>query len=154
MFKKLKGTSIYSCSNGEVVALEEVPDPVFSQKLMGEGVAIKSSDGVFRAPVDGTITLISPTKHAFGMTSDSGVELLVHIGIDTVNLNGEGFKVVAQAETFVKKGTPIIEADLDLISSKGIPTVTPMIILSGESKIKDKLFKTVVDSNDVIITVK
>lgn len=154
MFKKLKGTSIYACSKGEVVALEEVPDPVFSQKLMGEGVAFKSTDGIFRAPVDGTLTLISPTKHAFGMTSDEGVELLVHIGIDTVDLDGEGFKVVAEAETFVKKGTPIIEADLELIASKGIPTITPMIVLSGEAKIDAKILNTKVDSNDIIITVK
>lgn len=85
---------------------------------MNDGVAIKSTDGIFRDPFDGTITIILHTKHAFSMTSYTGVKPLVHIGVDTVDLVDQGFKVLAEAETYVTKGTTIIEADLNFIAEK------------------------------------
>lgn len=133
MFRKIKNIEIKATVQGQAIALENVPDPVFSQKMMGEGIAIEPSEGLFVAPMDGKISLISPTKHAFGMENGKGVEMLVHIGLDTVGLNGEGFEVLCEAGTEVKQGTPIIKADLDFIKSKGIPTITPMVILASKS---------------------
>lgn len=138
MFRKLKGTQVFAPGEGKILSLSEVPDPVFSEKKMGDGMAFEPTSSIIRAPMDGKITLISPTKHAFGMENDKGVELLVHIGIDTVNLDGEGFKVLHDANTHVKQGTPIIEVDLDFIKSQEISIVTPIVIVNQKEISFDK----------------
>ena len=99
MFNFLKKNNLVAPVNGKIIPIEEVPDPVFAQKMMGEGIAIIPKDSSFVAPADGTITLISETKHAFGMTLDNGMELLVHIGLETVNLKGEGFNTLVEVNT-------------------------------------------------------
>lgn len=78
---------------GETVSIDQVPDPIFADKMMGDGAAVIPTDGRIVAPVDGTLTMIAPTKHAFGFKADNGPELLVHVGLETVGLNGEPFKV-------------------------------------------------------------
>ncbi|AMC94320.1 PTS glucose transporter subunit IIA [Erysipelothrix larvae] len=129
-FGKKKKLELYAPITGKAVALENVPDPVFAQKMMGEGIAFEPQTNIYVAPADGKITMIAPTKHAFGLTLNDGTEILVHIGMDTVNLNGEGFEVLVKQDASVKKGTPIIKADLELFRSKGIPTITPLIVLN------------------------
>lgn len=155
MFRRSKNIEIKAAVQGQVIALENVPDPVFAQKMMGEGVAIEPENGLFVAPFDGKISLISPTKHAFGMENGKGVELLVHIGIDTVGLDGEGFEVLCEQGTEVKQGTPIIRADLDFIKSKGINTITPMIVLASNStEIITDIIDTEVTTDSVVMKVQ
>lgn len=118
---------------GKTLPLSEVPDPVFAQGMVGAGLAIIPEDDVIAAPVDGELTLVFNTKHAFAMTLDNGIELLVHIGLETVTLNGEGFEQLAQAGTKVKAGTPIIKVDRAFIKSKGLPLITPILITNPEN---------------------
>lgn len=114
--------------SGKAMPLSEVPDEVFADKLVGDGLAILPESDIFVAPADGELTLVFKTKHAFAMTLANGIELLVHIGIDTVSLNGEGFEQLAQQGTQVKAGTPIIKIDRDFITSKGISLISPVLI--------------------------
>lgn len=95
LFKK-KGVDLLAPLNGTIIPLEEVPDPVFSQKMMGEGVAIQPTGGHVYAPFSGEIIMITPTKHAIAIRSKSGVEVLIHIGLETVSLKGEGFKLAVK----------------------------------------------------------
>jgi PTS system D-glucosamine-specific IIA component/PTS system glucose-specific IIA component len=121
--------------NGKTISLSEVPDPVFAQKMAGEGLAIMPEDDVIVAPVDGEISLIFNTKHAFAMTLDNGVELLIHIGLETVTLNGEGFDKLVEAGTKVKAGTPIIRVNREFVKSKGLPLIT-MVLITNPNKVK------------------
>lgn len=118
--------------DGKTMDLSEVPDPVFAQKMAGDGLAIDATGDVIVAPCDGDLTLVFKTKHAFAMTLDNGIELLVHIGIETVSLNGEGFEQLAEASTKVKAGTPIIKIDREFIKSKNLPLVTPILITNPD----------------------
>ena len=118
--------------DGKTMDLSEVPDPVFAQKMAGDGLAIDATGDVIVAPCDGDLTLVFKTKHAFAMTLDNGIELLVHIGIETVSLNCEGFEQLAEAGTKVKAGTPIIKIDREFIKSKNLPLVTPILITNPD----------------------
>lgn len=118
--------------SGELVALEDVPDLVFSEKIVGDGIAIKPSGNRVVAPCDGVISKIFETNHAFAMNSDSGLELFIHVGIDTVELKGEGFKRIAQEGQAVKAGDVIIEFDLGQLEAKAKSTLTPVIISNME----------------------
>ena len=118
---------------GKAVALSEVPDPVFAQKMAGDGVAIDPADDVVVSPADGELSLVFNTKHAFALTLENGAELLVHIGVDTVSLNGEGFEQLAEAGTKVKAGTPIIKIDREFIKSKGFSLMTPVLITNPDN---------------------
>ena len=128
---KKKVYELYSPVNGKSVDLSDVPDKVFANKLMGDGIAFNLEDSLVCAPCDGELTMLTPTRHAFGIKADNGAEILVHIGLDTVNLNGEGFKVIAVQGKRLKKGTPIIEVDLELLKQKGFDLTTPMIVTNG-----------------------
>ncbi|MGP4042513.1 glucose-specific PTS transporter subunit IIBC [Gracilibacillus sp. D59] len=112
---------------GEVMPLSEVPDQVFSQKMMGDGFAVNPTDGEIVSPVNGKIINIFPTKHAIGIEADNGTEILIHIGIDTVNLKGEGFTAKVSEGDEVKQGQTLMEVDLDFISNNAPSTVTPVI---------------------------
>ena len=119
--------------NGKVIELSEVPDPVFAQKMAGDGVAIDTTGDIIVAPCDGELSLIFKTKHAFAMTLDNGIEILVHIGIETVSLKGEGFKQLIEQGTKVKAGTPIIKIDRNFIKSKGLSLITPVLITNPDT---------------------
>ncbi|GGM36657.1 PTS glucose transporter subunit IIABC [Paraliobacillus quinghaiensis] len=112
---------------GEILPITEVPDQVFSQKMMGDGFAVKPSAGKVVAPVNGKILNIFPTKHAIGIQAENGLEILIHIGIDTVKLKGEGFTQIAEEGQEVKKGDVLMEVDLDYIAKNAESTVTPVI---------------------------
>lgn len=118
---------------GKSIPLSEVPDPVFAQKMAGDGLAINPTGDVAVAPADGELTLVFNTKHAFALTTDNGAELLVHIGLETVSLNGEGFEQLVEQGTRVKAGTPIIKFDREFIKSKGLPIVTPVLITNPDA---------------------
>lgn len=123
---------IYAPMSGDVVPLDKVPDPTFSQKMMGDGIAIDATDGKVVAPVDGEVVQLFPTKHAIGLVTDSGLELLIHIGIDTVKLDGEGFEAHVQQGDKVKIGDPLITFDVDLIKKKAESHITPIIVTNGD----------------------
>lgn len=137
MFGFLKKDSKFLAPvDGKVINLSDVPDPVFAEKMAGDGVAIDTTGNTIVAPCDGELSLIFQTNHAFAMTLKDGVELLVHIGIDTVSLNGEGFERLAEPGTKVKAGTPIIKIDREFITAKGISLITPVLITNVDS-VKD-----------------
>ncbi|WP_246945403.1 PTS sugar transporter subunit IIA [Bacillus pinisoli] len=133
--KKDKIDHIYAPLKGKVVDITEVPDPVFSQKMMGEGVAIEPTEGLLVSPVDAEVVSVFPTKHAIGLKTNSGLELLIHIGLETVNLNGEGFESFVQAGDKVKRGEQLIRFDLDFIKEKAASTITPIIITNSDDKV-------------------
>lgn len=126
-FKK-KGIVIAAPMNGKCVSIKEVSDPTFSEEILGKGVAIIPADGKVYAPADGTVTTMFPTGHAFGMTTDEGVELLVHVGLDTVALKGEGFHITGQEGQKVKKGDLMMEVDLPKVKEAGYDVITPVVV--------------------------
>ena len=119
--------------SGKAMPLSEVPDPVFAEKLAGDGMAIMLEGDTVVAPADGEVTLIFKTKHAFAMTLENGLELLVHIGLETVSLDGEGFEQLVEQGAKVKAGTPIIKVDRDFILSKGLSLATPVLITNVDA---------------------
>ena len=132
--------------SGKAIPLSEVPDPVFSQKLAGDGMAIMLEGDTVVAPADGEVTLIFKTKHAFAMTLDNGLELLVHIGLETVSLEGEGFEQLVEQGARVKAGTPLIKVDRNFILSKGLSLATPVLITNVDAAKSI----TPVESGDVV----
>ena len=122
------GTILKSPLDGKIIPIEDVPDPVFADKVVGDGIAIDPSGSLVVAPCDGTIGKIFETNHAFSMETASGVELFVHFGIDTVELKGEGFKRIAAEGQSVKTGDPVIEVDLELLREKAKSVITPVVI--------------------------
>ncbi len=123
---------ISSPVNGKVISLEKVKDPTFSQKLLGDGFAVEPADGTVKAPVDGTVSVAFETGHAIGITAENGTEILIHIGIDTVDMNGTGFWMMARDGQKVKKGDALVEADLEEIRKAGKDTTVMVILTSGQ----------------------
>lgn len=108
-------------------ALENVPDEGFAGKMMGDGAAVTPEDAIICAPEDGEVVFVFDTKHAIGFQTDSGVALLLHIGIDTVNLNGEGFEVFVENGQKVKKGEPLMKIDIDFLKSHAPSLCSPVL---------------------------
>lgn len=131
-FKKKEETvvdyNVKSPLTGELVALTEVPDPVFAGLMLGKGIAIEPTSGEVVSPVNGTVTTIFPTGHAVGLTADSGVEVLIHVGMDTVSLDGEGFIQHVKAGDKVTVGQKLVTVDLESVKAAGYPIVTPIVI--------------------------
>ncbi|KOR23839.1 glucose-specific PTS transporter subunit IIBC [Clostridium sp. FAM 1755] len=123
---------------GKILSITDVPDEVFSQKMMGDGFAIEPKNGTVVSPVDGVITTVFPTKHAIGITADNGLELLIHFGIDTVNLKGEGLDALVEQDAKVKAGDPILKVDIDKIKDKVPSIITPIIFtnLTDDQKLE------------------
>jgi PTS system glucose-specific IIA component len=141
MFKNLFGkkesvVQIMAPLNGKIVDITHVPDPVFSQKMMGDGVAIEPVDGLVVSPIEGEVVSIFPTKHAIGLKTKSGLELLIHIGLETVNLNGEGFETFVTVGDKIKPGDKLISFNLDIIREKAASTITPIIITNTDEWVK------------------
>jgi sugar PTS system EIIA component len=134
MFKNLfKGkkqevdTTIMQPLEGEIVPLDVVPDPVFSQKMIGDGFAVNPTNGTVVSPVDGEVISVFPTKHAVSVKSTDGREILIHVGLETVSLNGEGFTSFVSDGQRVKKGQKLLEADFQTIKDKVPSIITPVI---------------------------
>ena len=121
--------------SGKVIALSEVPDEVFSQKVLGDGAAIIPEDGKIVSPVNGEVSTVSETLHAYGFTSDDGLEILVHVGIDSVALKGAGFIAHVKEGDKVKAGDLVAEVDLDVLKKNNIPTITPVLVCDGADEL-------------------
>lgn len=119
---------------GEIVPLTEVPDQAFSTGMMGPGFGIKIEDGEIKSPIDGKVMMIFPSKHAIGLVSDSGLEVLIHIGLDTVKLDGQGFETLVAVDQLVQRGDALIKVDLPYVSANAPSTITPVILTNAQGK--------------------
>lgn len=130
LFKSKKtavDTSILQPLEGQIVPLDVVPDPVFSQKMIGDGFAVNPTNGTVVSPVDGEVISVFPTKHAVSVKSTDGREILIHVGLETVSLNGEGFTSFVSDGQRVQKGQKLLEADFNVIKEKVPSIITPVI---------------------------
>ncbi|NLC75880.1 MAG: PTS glucose transporter subunit IIA [Clostridiales bacterium] len=129
--KTVEGIILGAPVSGEIIDITEVSDPTFAEKILGDGIAIRPSEGKFYAPCDGTLESLYPTGHAYSISSEDGAELLVHIGINTVELKGKHYSVHAKQGQKVRKGDLLVEVDLDAVRGDGYDVVTPMIIMNS-----------------------
>lgn len=146
--------SIVAPIAGTAVSLKEVPDTMFADSILGEGIAIKPSEGVVRAPFDGVVSATFDTKHALGLTSTEGIELLIHVGIDTVKMEGKGFEYKIEKDQSIKKGDVLMTFDIEAIENAGFSSITPVVITNTMSY-GDILISTdkAVTNNEEIIKV-
>lgn len=133
LFSRKKKEEFISPMKGILVPMEQVPDPVFAQKIMGDGFAVELTGGEVSAPLSDVIAAAFPTGHAIGIKTESGLEVLLHIGIDTVALEGRGFEVAVKEGDTVKQGDLLVKVDVDYIKSQGKSVVSPVIFTSGNS---------------------
>lgn len=131
---KKKGIEIKSPVKGIIKRIEDVRDPVFAQKMMGDGIAIQYVGGDVYAPVSGIISaIIQPSMHAFGIRSGDGVEILVHVGLDTVALKGGEFTLLKQQGEYVEAGEKVLQVNYEQLKEKGIDLITPVILTNGDA---------------------
>lgn len=131
--KKTACEELAAAVDGTLITMEEVKDPVFSQKMMGDGFAIVSSGDTVYACADGEITMLFPSNHAVGMTLSNGMELLIHAGIETVNENGKGFTCLCRQGEQVKRGTPLLKMDRAYLSEKGYDLTVIVVFTNAEA---------------------
>ncbi len=154
-FKKLFGKkvdSVYAPMAGKAVPITEVPDPTFAEGMLGNGIAIEPAEGKVYAPCDATVDMMFTTGHAVSLVADCGAEILIHVGLETVGLEGKPFTVHAANGDKVKKGQLLIEVDLEAVKAAGLNTITPMLICNTDDY---PTFNTFVGKNvtnaDVVI---
>lgn len=141
---------------GNVMKIEDIPDPVFAEKMMGDGIAIVPAEGSIFSPVNGDIMHVFPTKHAISIKTANGAELLIHIGLETVSMNGEGFTVHVTEGKTVKVGDALITVDLDMVKKRAKSTVIPIIITNTSDMLnidKPILSGKVTAANDTILAI-
>ncbi|HJC43674.1 MAG TPA: PTS glucose transporter subunit IIA [Candidatus Mediterraneibacter gallistercoris] len=126
--KKEKKHVIGSPAKGKAVSLKEVNDPTFAEEMLGKGAAVIPEEGKIYAPADGEIGMVFDTLHAVSMTTDFGAEILIHIGLDTVKMKGDGFTGHVKAGDHVKKGDLLLEVDLEKVKTAGYDTITPVLV--------------------------
>lgn len=130
--KKEKSIVLHTPCKGKVVPITEVPDPTFAEKILGDGFAVIPEEGKIYAPADGEITMVFDTLHAISLTSTQGTEILIHIGLETVNLKGEPFTPHVKAGDKVKQGDLLMDVDLQKITAAGLNTITPVLICNTD----------------------
>jgi glucose-specific phosphotransferase system IIA component len=128
-----KSSSLRAVCNGNAQSLANVPDEAFASEMLGKGFAIEPSDGIFYSPVDGKIESIAQTLHAYTILSNDGHDILVHIGVDTVKMNGEGFESLVKEGQTVKAGDPLAEADPGFIRQKGFSPITSVLVTDADT---------------------
>ena len=147
---------LFSPVNGESISISEVKDEVFANKLIGDGIAFKLYEDMIYSPCTGEITAIASTKHAIGIRGKNGIEILLHVGMDTVSLEGEGFEVLTEVEAKVEPGDPLIKFDEAFLKSKEMDTLT-MIVVTNPGDFQPEQFltnKEVKAANDPIMVYK
>jgi len=145
LFKKKKN-SFLSPMTGKSVSIKEVPDETFSSEMLGKGIAIIPSDGLVTSPTSGKVSMIFETLHAISILADTGEEILIHIGLDTVKMNGDGFSSYVKVGDIVKPKDPLIKADLEKIKSAGFNPITIMLICNSTE------FKSVESVTNIPVT--
>ena len=154
-FTKLFGKKtddFYAPMAGKAVPITEVPDPTFAEGMLGNGIAIQPTDGKVYAPCDATVDMMFTTGHAVSLVADCGAEILIHVGLETVSLEGKPFKVLAANGDKVKKGQLLIEVDLEAVKAAGLPTITPMLICNTDDyPTFDTIVGKDVTNDDVVI---
>lgn len=153
MFNFLKNKTdknIYAPVKGKCIDIIECKDITFSQKMLGDGFIIIPEDDVIYSPCEGTLDMFFPTKHSFGIKTKNKVSIIVHIGIDTVELNGEGFEVLCQVGSKVKKGTPIVKVDQQFLKEQGYDNSVIVIVVEN-SQVDKKHLNEYVEQGEIII---
>ena len=154
-FKKLFGKKtddLYAPMAGKAVPITEVPDPTFAEGMLGNGIAIEPADGKVYAPCDATVDMMFTTGHAVSLVADNGAEVLIHVGLETVSLEGKPFTVHVANGDKVTKGQLLIEVDLEAVKAAGLPTITPMLICNTDDYPTFNTFVgKAVTNNDVVI---
>lgn len=154
IFRKKSEANIVAPLDGEAIDISQVEDEVFSQKMLGDGIAIKPTSGVVVAPCNGKVIQVFPTNHAIGIKSNEGLEILIHLGLDTVELKGEGFKRLVNQGDKVKAGDKLVELDMDFLSKHAKSLVTPIVITNGaEVKSMEKFLGTVVRGETMVMKI-
>ncbi|HIT36517.1 MAG TPA: PTS glucose transporter subunit IIA [Candidatus Faecousia intestinavium] len=155
LFQKLFGKAtddLYAPMAGKAVAITQVPDPTFAEGMLGNGIAIEPTEGKVYAPCDATVDMMFPTGHAVSLVADCGAEILIHVGLETVSLEGKPFTIHAANGDKVKKGQLLIEVDLKAVEAAGLKTITPMVVCNTDNY---PTFQTKVDRDvtnaDVVI---
>ena len=139
LFGNKNKVEVASPVKGELILITNVSDPTFSEEMLGKGVALIPKDGKFFAPASGVLEALFPTGHAFNVTTEEGAQILVHIGLETVKLNGEHFTIHAKQGDTVSKGDLIVEVDIDAVKAAGYDITTPMIVLNPDDFTFEKL---------------
>jgi glucose-specific phosphotransferase system IIA component len=155
--KTIKELAIMAPITGQAVGLEQVPDPAFAGKMMGEGAAIEPAEGKMYAPFDGKVAQLIKSKHAVILEHESGAQVLIHVGIDTVSLKGSAFSPAVQTGDKVKQGQLIMEFDMDMIREAGLPVITPVIVPDGIDAVQAVQVhdgSAVTAGKDTILTIK
>ena len=153
--KKEEVIEIFAPAAGKLVPLSEVSDPTFSEGILGQGAAVIPTGNQFFSPVDGTVNTVFPTGHAAALTSSDGVEVLLHIGLDTVKLNGKHFTIHVEEGQQIKKGALLLEADLEQIKAAGYDTITPVIVCNTEEFAEIAMAEVqAVEAGDVVLNLK
>lgn len=152
IFRK-ESVKLFSPVNGRCISLEQVPDPIFSQKMVGDGVAFEFEENTVYSPCDGEIIALMPSNHAFGIRAKNGAEILVHIGLNTVNLNGQGFELLVRMNQKIKAHQPIIKLDRTFMKQNKINLTTPMVVTNLESYQMNFLNKNCVCIEDTVLKV-
>ena len=133
LFKKKEKKNVVGCpAKGKAVSLKEVNDPTFAEEMLGKGTAVIPEEGKIYAPADGEIGMVFDTLHAISMTTDFGAELLIHVGLDTVKMKGDGFTGHVKAGDHVKKGDLLLEVDLEKVKAAGYDTITPVLVCNTQ----------------------
>ena len=156
LFKKAKEKNIILKSPvvGRCFDISEIPDEVFSSKMLGNGIGFESTEGVLYAPVDGEILQVFPTKHALILKSKEGIEILLHIGIDTVDMKGEGFEAFVEKGQQVKAGDKLLTFDNELIKAKAKTNLSVLVLTENEIMESVEFKLGTVDKNNEVITIK
>lgn len=150
-----KKVTLVAPMTGKVIDLMEVPDIAFAQKMVGDGIAIEPTDGLVLAPCEGKVVQIFPTNHAIGIETKAGIDILIHLGIDTVELKGDGFERLIEEGEWINTGTPLLKMDIDKIKRYGKHTITPVLITTMDKvESVDFVKGHVIAGKDRIITVK
>lgn len=132
LFKKRK-LQVWAPMSGEVLPLEKVPDPIFSEKMMGEGVAIMPEGGNVHSPIEGEVIMVAETRHAIGLRAEDGTEILIHIGLETVSLKGQGFKVLVCVGEKISARQKIMEVDWHYLKENVQSILTPIVVTNNAS---------------------
>ena len=145
-------TVIGSPMAGRLVSIQEVSDPTFGEEILGKGAAVIPTGNQVYAPIDGKVSTVFPTGHAVALTGLDGTEVLIHVGLDTVKLNGEHFKIHVETDQHVKKGDLLLEADLEQIKAAGYDVITPIVICNTDefSQIQAEPSKDVLPGDDIL----